>query len=237
MAKTNENIRKKTNQPQKEKKVKAIKSTKAELTAQQRIRRLKRKIASNELTSSQSSKQSFSGESTLATGPNHMKPSYATLDEYFVENDGHLAPIAKTIDPITIESENGNSSESENYPKGNTQISANVQNCDSTDIRSMLASINTKFDDMNGEISALRRQVARIEAKSSIHCKQNIAHPANELDESVFLDFESTLAAEGLPIKSVDGVNALENRLKETAFSAMPYRQKLVRRSIDMFKM
>lgn len=81
----------------------------------------------------------------------------------------------------------------------------------------------------------MKRQVARIEAKSTVYHKPNETHSASEMD-NVFLDFDESLAAEGLPIKSIDGVNALENRLKDTAYSASSYRQKLVCIFLDTYK-
>lgn len=110
-----------------------------------------------------------------------------------------------------------------------------VQNCipfvqqnECTDIARMLATLIAKADETKSELLCLRRQVARIELKSTVNQNSIEGNATSELNHSVFLDFESALATEGFSIKSVHGVYALEKQLKETAYSSTSYRQKLV---------
>lgn len=236
------------------------------LSPHQRIKRLKDRIASKQLITSQNEskdsnvdaaelKRSNESRSAIQTGSNLIEKQckskgpifIETYDEFFVEEDGGLVLVDERNDSKIIETDISQQISSGSFALTLDKNDANVNNRDksndnvqnsisimqkflneSSDIRSMLISLIAKYDDMNGEILALRRQVARIEAKSTSIQNLNNAHSSFKLNESVFLDFESTLVAEGLPIKSIEGVSALEQRLKETAYSTMPYRQKLV---------
>lgn len=241
----------------KKKSVKKANSTENKhLTPKQRLDRLKKKIVSkqlmstrNELETSNVDEAIQSSSMSIASVQNSTEKQHTSItasndekyEEYFVDDNIQIIPIHKDDELMDIlnRTENGPNlmdltvdkidGDILNGLKPTIQNSAlNVQQSESTDIAQMLASLIAKVDDMKGEFFALRRQIARLEAKLALNRKPNPAHSSFELDDNVFLDFESTLAAEGLPIKSVQGVNALEKRLKETAYSASPYRQKLV---------
>lgn len=98
----------------------------------------------------------------------------------------------------------------------------------------LMKSLVAKIDDLSDEVRSLRKQLARVEAKSAVNQRQSTVHPndsgmlSNHLNDDVYLDFELTLNKEGLPIKTLDGVIALENKLTESSFEAMSYRQRLV---------
>lgn len=89
------------------------------------------------------------------------------------------------------------------------------------DIRKMLESFIGKFGELHTEVLALRKQLARVEAKMIQNPRES---QSSQSDDTVFLDYEQSLAQEGLPVKSIDGVNSLERKLKDAA-----YRQRLVR--------
>lgn len=96
-----------------------------------------------------------------------------------------------------------------------------------SNFRFILNCVEKNFTFLREEILCLRKQVARIELKStSSNFEKNAANPSEE----ACLNFESTLAAEGLPIKSIDGVHALEKRLKQSSFDMISYSSKLVRK-------
>lgn len=183
----------------------------------------------------------LTGKQCTSTSPNII----GTYDEFFVEDDGRVVPIDEhgdlkmngtiNLQPIssgsvdlTFDKTNTIVNKRDNSNDNVQNSISSVQQIEPLDIRSMIVSLMAKCDYMNGEVLALRRQVARIEAKSTAIRHLNNPHTTFELNENAFLDFESTLMAEGLPIKSIQNVCALEQRLKETAFSSMPYRQKLV---------
>lgn len=92
----------------------------------------------------------------------------------------------------------------------------------------MYLSLTDKMDKMFTELQSLRRQVARIEAKSIVG-QSGERRITGNLDEDVFLNFESKLAEEGFPIQNVNGVVPLETKLRQSSFGSMPYRNKLVR--------
>lgn len=233
------------------KKTKPSKITK-QLTPKQRLNRLNKKIASNKLGPVQNDAKHSDIDAakalqscSMANVPiaesrsngievQHSPAKETKADEfshYFEDEDVQIIPLRDDdeLHQILKESANKHSqivhSIDQNAGIGNKNSTKSIE----SDIeRGMLASLITKVDDINGEILGLRRQIARLEAKSANVQRPNKAQSTFELDESVFLDFESTLAAEGLPIKSVRDVIAFEKRLQETAYSATPYRQKLV---------
>lgn len=230
------------------KKVENGRNTK-KLTPEQRIARLNKKINSIQLGNAQKdtriqtnpmANESVSN-STGKQSPAETASSIESLDIFFVDDDGQLilsetngtADLRKSCNTSNIMDDKDKINDK---PRKNTETSTlMMQPPESTDILSMLISLSEKINEMNGEMFSLRRQVARIEAKSTVYHKPNETHPASEMD-NVFLDFEGSLAAEGLPIKSIDGVNALENRLADTAYSASSYRQKLVCIFLDIHK-
>lgn len=228
------------------KKTKPSKITK-QLTPKQRINRLNKKIASNKLGPVQNDAKhsdidaakalqscSMANVSIAESSSNGIEVQHLTKDDefshYFEEEDVQIIPLRDDdkLHQILKESANKNSQIVHSIDQNAGIWNKNSTKSSESDIERMLASLITKVDDMNGEILGLRRQIARLEAKSANVQRPNKAQSAFELDESVFLDFESTLAAEGLPIKSVRDVIAFEKRLQETAYSATPYRQKLV---------
>lgn len=87
-----------------------------------------------------------------------------------------------------------------------------------------LIALMMKIEELTGVVNSLRRQIARIEAKSMINPKSTVPSTHASIDHSVFLDFEPSLAAEGFPILTCNGVETLDLKLKDTS-----YRQKLVR--------
>lgn len=80
--------------------------------------------------------------------------------------------------------------------------------------RKLLMSLMNRMEEMTGVLQSLRRQMARMEAKSM--------HPnavdVIEKEPCAFLDFDSTLAAEGFPIHDSDGIEKFELKLKDLAF-------------------
>lgn len=206
------------------------------MTPLQRIDRLKKKIVSKQLvnarndTTIQSVPVANVSVSNTAENqhPAETPSSIENMDIYFVEDDDRIVQD-ETNGAATSHQISNESTDIVLNSRGNDQSKKTIENStsESTDIRTMLITLNGKIDDMNGEIFSLRRQIARVEAKTTIHQKPNETHRTSEMDDA-FLDFEATLAAEGLPIRSINGVNALENRLKDTAYSASSYRQKLV---------
>lgn len=90
-------------------------------------------------------------------------------------------------------------------------------------------SLSEKIDGMCAELKSLRKQVTRMEAKCIINGEHRRATSSLHEVMDELSSFESQLSEEGLPIKNVDSVIALETRLKQSSFCSMPYRQKLVR--------
>lgn len=103
-----------------------------------------------------------------------------------------------------------------------------LQNSDETNSSTdLLLSLLARMEKMDETLQLLRRQVARMEAKSMIHHSSGgpPAHASSMKtgDENIFLDYQSTLQTEGLPIRDTEGVDVLENKLKDPS-----YRQRLV---------
>lgn len=225
------------------------------LTPKQRIQRLNQKINSKRLSSTTTSQNGSKNSNVDACNmkrteaiassnifdkksiqEQHLSNDESNAEhyaEYFINDDVQIIPIADDDNLAEILHQTANGSiemsadtNTTGVDISNTKPNRNTHNSDpfvqSADIARMLASVNEKLGDMNGEILALRRQVARLEAKSTINQKSNA-----EFDDNLFLEFDSALAAEGLPIKTVQGVNELEKRLKATAFSVQSFRQKL----------
>lgn len=213
------------------------KGVKKQLTPKQRIDRLKRKVASKRTTQNDESVYVSVSPVIDSTGKTIMPvtapgETQETYDHYFVDESGRLV-LDDTIDMAM--NENGiistpqiSSQNSVEFQLESTIETVNRQDTsESTDIRHLLTTLNGKFDDLNGQIIGLKRQVARLEAKSTMCRNPNEAISIHENDDT-FVDFDSALAAEGLPAKSLELVFALENRLKNTAFNTSSYRQKLV---------
>lgn len=93
----------------------------------------------------------------------------------------------------------------------------------------ILLSILAKMEKLSESFELLRRQVARVEAKSTFHHNpssggqhmENAHAPSIGID--AYLDYNASLATEGLPISTCEGVDALENKLQNQS-----YRQGLV---------
>lgn len=105
--------------------------------------------------------------------------------------------------------------------KGIRRDTASICSNEQQNVRTILEFFSGRFDYLHAEILALRKQLARIEAKSIQHTREP---QSCQFDDGVFLDFEQSLAKEGLPIKSVNGVNELERKLTDPV-----YRKKLVK--------
>lgn len=77
--------------------------------------------------------------------------------------------------------------------------------------------VQCQLSEMMKEISSMRRQLARMESKGTFgqECSEKI---------ETFVDFEESLALEGLPVKSIECVDNLELKLRVSP----EYRKKLV---------
>lgn len=174
--------------------------------------------AQSQLTSSSSSdEQSSSSSQTTNQNPllnNHDDFFSGINDEIVCLDASHQAQEVLSTSPT------------EKSPQIDTASDCANGSSDSN-FRFILNCVEKNFTFLREEILCLRKQVARIEMKSSsTRFEQNAANPSEE----ACLNFESTLAAEGLPIKSMDGVHSLERRLEESSFDMMPYSSKLVRK-------
>lgn len=78
-----------------------------------------------------------------------------------------------------------------------------------------------RFDQLKDSFELLRRQVARIEAKSSNNV--GVTQATHSVGIDAYLDLNASLATEGLPIRNCEGVGVLENKLKNSS-----YKQRLV---------
>lgn len=91
----------------------------------------------------------------------------------------------------------------------------------------ILSTILARMDKLSESFELLRRQVARVEAKSTYRPSpghmQNSHAPGAVIDN--YMDFNATLASEGIPVSTSKGVDDLENKLKDSL-----YHEKLVRK-------
>lgn len=93
----------------------------------------------------------------------------------------------------------------------------------------LMIKVLAHLKDIQHDVFALRKQVARIEAKS-IGLTQQLSKSSNgscEWDdgEEIVMDFEASLAREGLPLKTLTAVDNLEEKLSQNP----DYKTKLVK--------
>lgn len=99
-------------------------------------------------------------------------------------------------------------------------------------VHDTLLSLVSKLDELNASFELLRRQVARMEAKTQLASTKmlnssNCQSQGNQIDDICF-DFDAVCANEGLPICTSEGLVEFEKKLKENS----SYRQKIVRKII-----
>lgn len=203
------------------------------LTPRERIERLKRKTLQR---NTESALKTTAVTNNPSTSQAHFidldlsRDSGENLDSLFEDLEEDRDAISRnehnTFDHKSVEATNVTSTEDTNKNEDSNNNAMNL------DLHNFIRSLNGKIDDLSSEILALRKQIARMEAKSMYQWNRNSACAQNSgapLGNDIFLDFESSLSAEGLPIKSFDGVIALEAKLKETSRNEMSYRKTLVR--------
>lgn len=213
------------------------KDAKKSLTPKQRIDRLKKKISSkrtnqNDVAVPVEVTNEPVIDSTEAPIRPLIAPGVESYDQYFVDDSGRLV-LDDTTDMATNGAIFNSTPQKSSQHSGEIQLESTIESVnrqgtsESTDIRYLLMTLNGKFDDLNGQIGGLKRQVARLEAKSTMCRNPNEAFALHQNDDT-FVDFDSALAAEGLPAKTIEFVYAFEKRLQITAFNTSSYRQKLV---------
>lgn len=102
------------------------------------------------------------------------------------------------------------------------RICSTEQQSAHADLQVILKIFNVKFDNLHAEVFFMRKQLARMEAKSKLNRMGQDSHGFQGNDET-FLDFEKSLAKEGLPNRCIEDVDAFELKLNDQA-----YRQKMV---------
>lgn len=86
----------------------------------------------------------------------------------------------------------------------------------------------SKMETLNESVGLLRRQLARVEAKSQFK-SQFTDHGRYSCDKTddIYVDFDAVCKSEGFPISTCDGVEDFNKKLKNPS-----YRQKIVSYSI-----
>lgn len=97
-----------------------------------------------------------------------------------------------------------------------------------SDVAQLMLEMRNQMNDLCGNVTILRKQMARVELKSLQMCscmgRSRSQMSPDSIDSDMLFDFEGALSREGLPLKTVDEVNDFERKLKSSE-----YRMKLVR--------
>lgn len=88
-------------------------------------------------------------------------------------------------------------------------------------IHDALSFLMAKMEELNDSVGLLRRQVARVEAKSQFK-SGSTDHRCDKTDD-IYMDFDAVCKSEGFPISTCDEVADFNEKLKNSS-----YRQKIV---------
>lgn len=183
-------------------KKKTIKQGK-QLTAKDRIVRLKNKFVSK---SKKSKEQNNETEHSSVVLAENVKEN---LDYMFGDDDSEKVPQIRS-DENTIVGPSCQQTESPN-DKDITTINQTSALLEMN--RMIIGQVSTLVE----EVISMRKQLARMEAKGTFgqECSEKI---------ETFIDFDAEMAMEGLPLKTIDAVIDLEGKLRMST----EYRKKLV---------
>lgn len=172
-------------------KKKTIKQGK-QLTAKDRIVRLKNKFVSN----SKKSKEKYNA--TEHSSAVLSKNAKENLDYLFGDDDGEEGPRIRSDENAIVE------------PSCQQTEFLNDKDITTINQTSSLLEMNKmiigQVSELVREVIAMRKQLARMEAKGTF------GQECNEKIET-FIDFDEEMTVEGLPLKTIDAVTDLERRL------------------------
>lgn len=219
-------------EPSKEKEKVIARPRRRQLTPKERIERLKRKTLLSAKENGKT-KNSSVDVSPVEIHP-QQTPNYCSFFSNPISNENVRENRHKNVQENCDEHEptpsTSSSLESVKMCDKNLQgpftarICSNEQQNSHADLQVILKIFNVKFDNLHAEVFFMRKQLARMEAKTKLNQTGQDSQGSHGLD--TFLDFEQSLAKEGLPIKSIEDVNAFEQKLNDPA-----YRQKMVIKS------
>lgn len=218
-------------------KTKKLSNKKEHLTAAQRIARLNRK-------SEQFNKISQARNDLNPTEMNGRSadPS-VNLDDMFDMEKGNDTEVimcdksndfitGQKIDALSCKNEAANSAIIDGYHDfANSSMifvpSTPQASHEYSDLVQMIQQMRDQITDLAHDITILRKQVARVEMKSTPMCSfGNSSRPGSSnslIDPDMLFDFEGTLSREGLPLKTCAEINQFELKLKGDE-----YRTKLI---------
>lgn len=199
---------------------------KKELTAAQRIQRLKRKTA-----------LFISPTQSKVEQNDLLVPAHTNGDFSPLVNVSQLSLVSEDIDQLFDQIHNGDNdtaNESATIGKnidysigaGNSTVAVPALSPTSAapanpDLVKMLLELKAQMVDLTNNVTILRKQVSRVELKSSNSRAQSLN---NLIDTDLLFDFEGALSREGLPFKTCIEVNYFERKLRDEE-----YRKKMVR--------
>lgn len=99
------------------------------------------------------------------------------------------------------------------------------QTMDSTkpDVYDTLSLLMSKMDELNASVGLLRRQVARVEAKSQFASRAESTGISctsyGDKTDDIFFDFDAVCKREGFPIQTIGGVDNFERKLKDPSYT------------------
>lgn len=213
------------------------------LTPKERIMRLKNKTEkyeANKQSSNSVSAENSAINKTATKGLHNYDAFFVGVQSTSVNNsnlDPGKANSSTSNTSVTILQEEVTNSEAISLSHkmdsicelSTTERFKESSNMENSQMARMLLSLVAKVEQLTDEVHSMRRQMARMEAKSTLNSTENGASRIMDREESVFLNYDASLLAEGLPVRNVDDVERLETKLKQ-----QPYRQKLVMPMMDL---
>lgn len=138
------------------------------------------------------------------------------------QNFDHLFDCEKGIDLTAKTESNVPAKTVENVPMCIDNYEPNAPN---SVIFEVILGLRDKMDDMANNVSLLRKQVSRLEMKTLGGPAQNNDDDQMPIQSKHLVDFDATLAEEGLPFTTCVEFNAFEEKLRHDT----KYKEKMVR--------
>lgn len=215
--------------------LKSITKSKRQLTASERIARLKRKTAEFA-----AKRKSFTPENVSDNDSNQANKSQIqncsskTLDRMFdTANDDDVVELIgsqteKKGDSHHSDDSTSNVSSSKREVASESLTVVNLPSHEvadkNLDLVQLILQMQSQMTEMGHSLTILRKQISRVEVKSMQTCScmgHSRSRMSNEfINEDILYDFEGELSREGLPLATCVEINEFEKKLRNDAYRA-----------------